>query len=286
MNTSAVSANPHLSWLSFTLQVPSDGASVRVCRRAKTFGISVILRGNRFARWIHRGHEVRWSATAGGVYFTPADDDDHTYLLKSDNGCDIHAFWIPPEQLSSLASSERIDSPVEWRRLAIDDDPVLRPCMTGLARAAATAWDGQGLEEDELARHLVLRLAELNGGETPRWYHDRSVFDSRTLRNLVAYIDDHLRIAPSLCEMADVVGLSPSHFAKKFRRSVGFSLCRFVNMRRVQASLALLKNDSLPLAHVSTALGFSSQSHFTRVFGDLTGTSPAKFRRACRRKVF
>jgi AraC-like DNA-binding protein len=55
-----------------------------------------------------------------------------------------------------------------------------------------------------------------------------------------------------------------------------------VNRRRIRASLDRLKSQTPPLAQVSLDLGFSSQSHFTRIFSGVMGISPAKFRRQYR----
>jgi len=76
-----------------------------------------------------------------------------------------------------------------------------------------------------------------------------------------------------------LVGLSPSHFATKFRRSAGLSLQRFINRRRIRRSLELLKTTSESLVSVSLALGFSSQSHFTRLFSEATCMTPAKYQK-------
>ena len=99
------------------------------------------------------------------------------------------------------------------------------------------------------------------------------------MRHLVDYIDDHLRIPPVLGDVAMLVGLSPSHFAKKFRQSSGVSLGRFMNQRRVQRALDVLKTNSSSLASIALDLGFSSQSHLTRLFSGLTGMTPAKYRK-------
>ncbi|MFM8496707.1 MAG: helix-turn-helix domain-containing protein [Planctomycetia bacterium] len=141
------------------------------------------------------------------------------------------------------------------------------------------------IAEAEASRRLVLRLAELNGSGLPDWSCDSSVFDRRTMAKLVDLIDARHRVALSLGEMAVCAGLSPSHFAKKFRLSTGLSLQRFINRRRIRASLELLKTDSQPLAFIAFDLGFSSQSHFTRLFSGLTGMTPAKYRKQFRRTV-
>lgn len=103
------------------------------------------------------------------------------------------------------------------------------------------------MQREEVARKLVLRLTEPCGGGKPGWHADTSVFARRAVSDLVDYIDAHLQTAPSLSEMASLVRLSPSHFAKKFRQSTGLSLNRFINLRRVHRALdTLMENrDSL-----------------------------------------
>jgi AraC-like DNA-binding protein len=53
----------------------------------------------------------------------------------------------------------------------------------------------------------------------------------------------------------------------------------FMNRRRIRAAVMLLQDGSISLTKLSLDLGFSSQSHFTRVFSGLTGMTPKGFRR-------
>lgn len=280
-----LSPRPHLAWLGFGWQVPSDGVPLRFFGQSKSFRISIVLRGSHCARWIVHGREEQWRATAGTVHFVPASDELHTHVLSSDVGCELYEFLIPASQLYGVMRSEGRDSPVEWKHITAEDDRVLRQCMTRLAYAATAEPHNQCLGQEEEARRLVLRLVQLHGGEMPEWQHDGGVFDARTLAHVVEYIEAHLRCPPCLCEFAGLVGLSPTHFAKKFRRSAGLSICHFITLRRIQASLDLLKHDSLSLSHVAIDLGFSSQSHFTRLFSDVTGMTPARYRKQFGRTV-
>jgi AraC family transcriptional regulator len=93
------------------------------------------------------------------------------------------------------------------------------------------------------------------------------------------YVDAHLQRLVPLDELALLPGMSASHFAKKFRVSAGLSLQRFVNRRRLRAAMPMLETGSTPLSTIALDLGFSSQSHFTRLFGEMTGMTPARFRR-------
>jgi AraC family transcriptional regulator len=163
-------------------------------------------------------------------------------------------------------------------------DAVMRDCMVRLAATPTADHTAGDVGIDEVARRLILRIVKLTGGGKPDWHDDASVFDRRTLLNLVAYVDQHLSIAPSLSDMAVLAGMSPSHFAKKFRNSTGLSLTRFINRRRILKSLDTLRTDA-SLASVALDLGFSSQSHFTRIFSGLTGMTPAKYRKGVKRTV-
>lgn len=218
------------------------------------------------------------------VSCVPADGDQHTYLMDSEAGCDLFAVLIPPSHLTTVIEAEALKESNEWKPLFGMQDPVMRDCMTRLSITPASQDTAEDLGIDEVARRLILRLVELTGGGRPDWHDDASVFDRRTLFNIVAHIDEHHRIAPSLSDLAMLAGLSPSHFAKKFHQSTGLSLNRFVNRRRIIRSFETLKADAT-LTSVALDLGFSSQSHFTRLFSGLTGMTPAKYQKSVRRTV-
>lgn len=245
--------------------------------------ISLTSRGQQAVRWISWGRETSWHERVGAVNFTPFDGEQHDFLSAMTPDFVSEVFFIPRGHLSDCLAAEGMHRDIVFRHHLAPSDPVLQSCM----RCLATATDADGgagtMHKDEAARRLVLRLAHLNGGGLPDWHDDASAFSTTALRHLVEYIDDHLRLTPSLGELAFLVGLSPSHFAKKFRRSTGLSLHRFINRRRINRSLDRLKAQSESLASVALDLGFSSQSHFTRLFSDLTGMTPAKYRKQFRR---
>ena len=83
-----------------------------------------------------------------------------------------------------------------------------------------------------------------------------------------------------LCStLAEHAQVSPFHFARQFRATVGLPPHQFVMRQRVQKSLALLKAGSLPLAQIAVESGFHDQAHFTRAFQRVLGTTPAKYGR-------
>ena len=284
MDGAKLSRFPHLSWLPLQLEASAAaGLMVGHFKRITHF-LHKARKGKHSARCIHRGHEERWDADERTVNFFPATGDIFTIVCEPQYEYRGVAFAIPEGHLRTLVDGENLKPRSSLRRILTHDDLVLESCMDTLTAPARPDGDAEDLRKDEVARRLVLRLFELSGAGTPDWHDDASIFDQRTLVALTAYVDEHLRIAPSLSDMSIRVGMSPSHFARKFRHSTGLSMGRFLNRRRIWRSLETLKTDS-SLASVALDLGFSSQSHFTRIFSGLTGMTPAKYRKQFRRTI-
>jgi AraC-like DNA-binding protein len=99
------------------------------------------------------------------------------------------------------------------------------------------------------------------------------------LRRVRAYIDDHIGERISLEELARQVGVSRFHFARQFRLSTGESPMGYLRRVRIERSKSILHTRNTTIAEVATRLGFSDQSHFTRIFGRLVGVSPGSYAR-------
>jgi AraC family transcriptional regulator len=99
---------------------------------------------------------------------------------------------------------------------------------------------------------------------------------ARALRLMRSELHRPLPVA----EVAAAVGLSEAWFARAFRASTGETPARALARLRVEAAQRLLRDGS-SIGEVATATGFADQSHLTRTFGRLTGTTPAAWRRAC-----
>ncbi|MBO9579627.1 MAG: helix-turn-helix transcriptional regulator [Sphingobium sp.] len=80
-------------------------------------------------------------------------------------------------------------------------------------------------------------------------------------------------------DVAASVRLSPSHFAKAFRNSVGVTpSSRFRSVRLAQ-TMTLLRESDLTITEIAVHCGFTDESHFSRSFTHVTGITPGKWRR-------
>jgi AraC-like DNA-binding protein len=72
--------------------------------------------------------------------------------------------------------------------------------------------------------------------------------------------------------------LSRTEFSRVFRRLEGVPPRLYLQERRVERAKRLLGSDR-PISEIALELGFYDQSHFTRVFKQLTGETPGTYRR-------
>jgi AraC-like DNA-binding protein len=92
-------------------------------------------------------------------------------------------------------------------------------------------------------------------------------------------IEANLNGEVPLAQLAHECGLSTSHFSRAFKGTVGIPPHQWLLHRRIETAMQLLRNRQFSLPEIALACGFSDQSHFTRVFTRLSGTSPGVWRR-------
>jgi len=182
-----------------------------------------------------------------------------------------------------------------------------------LARAACESANPDKVElvpqlqiRDPLIQHMGLALkAELEaGGSDSRLYaesmatalsahllrrycsHPEKIKDytgglsKYKLRQAVSYINEHLDQNLTLAEIAAAVRMSPNYFASLFKQSTGLTPHQYVMKCRIEKAKQLLHHQQLTLVEICQEVGFTSQSHFTRVFRKHAKTTPKAYRDA------
>lgn len=133
------------------------------------------------------------------------------------------------------------------------------------------------LYADTLTVGLVLHLLSNYAVARPKVPSPRGKLSSFQLRAVVDFVQSHLDEDLSLLAMAQHANVSPFHFARQFRATIGLPPHQFVVRQRVQKSLGLIKAGKISLAQVAVECGFHDQPHFTRAFRKVLGTTPATY---------
>ena len=74
--------------------------------------------------------------------------------------------------------------------------------------------------------------------------------------------------------------MSPSHFARVFKETVGQTPMQYVLAYRIEQAVAMMKDPTRQLGDIALACGFADQAHFSRSFKQVTGQTPRQFRAA------
>jgi AraC family transcriptional regulator len=83
----------------------------------------------------------------------------------------------------------------------------------------------------------------------------------------------------SVDDLARSVAMSPSAFARAFKRAVGVSPHQYLIARRIEIAKHLLERTHFSIAEIAQETGFSSQAHFTNQFREHVAMTPRQYRR-------
>jgi len=133
---------------------------------------------------------------------------------------------------------------------------------------------------DALNTALAVQITRLCGDPTAISLEPSNGLSRERLKRVYDYIETHLDDRLTLTDLARVACLSPYHFSRSFKQSVGVGPQRYVMHPRVERAKALMRRTDQPLALIAQAVGFADQSHLTSVFRREIGVTPGHFRAA------
>jgi AraC-like DNA-binding protein len=82
-----------------------------------------------------------------------------------------------------------------------------------------------------------------------------------------------------VCAVAAVAHMSPAHFSRCFRAVFGESPHRYLQRRRVERSMFLLRESQRTVTDICFDVGFSSLGTFSRTFREIIGLTPSAYRK-------
>jgi AraC-like DNA-binding protein/quercetin dioxygenase-like cupin family protein len=147
------------------------------------------------------------------------------------------------------------------------------PFAGAVARRACVELDHSDdltpLAVESAALELLTRVARSarDTGRRPAW-----------LGEVRALVHDRYAEPLRISDVASAVGVEPEVLARAFRRAFGEPMARYMRRIRVEAAAQRLCEADGPIARIALDVGFADQSHLTRSFVTLLGTTPARYR--------
>jgi AraC family transcriptional regulator len=156
-------------------------------------------------------------------------------------------------------------------------DPTIGWCARTLRSELIAALPYSSLYVDTVIVGLILHLLANYSIAKPKVMAPRGKLNSFQLRAVIEFIRSNLAEDLSLVVLADRARISPFHFARLFRRTLGLPPHQFVLRLRIHRAIGLLRSGRTPLAQIAVACGFHDQPHLIRAFRTVTGTTPTRY---------
>jgi transcriptional regulator GlxA family with amidase domain len=193
------------------------------------------------------------------------------------DGRRVTTHWRACEQLARRFPSLRVDpEPIFVRDGAVYTSAGV---TAGMDLALALVEEDEGREVAlHVARELVLFLRRPGGQSQFSAQLAVQLADREPLRELQAWIADHLGADCSVEALAARVAMSPRNFARVFAHEVGVTPARFVERVRVEAARRRLEESAHGVERIAAHCGFGSSESMRRAFLRTLRVPPTAYR--------
>lgn len=190
-------------------------------------------------------------------------------------------YHLPRRALNVLLEQEGLGT-LTSLRLGPDNvlrDDVIMGLTQALRPALSNPQDATTLFTSHVGHAVALHVARTYGDIRLR-ATGQGMLATWQERRAKEMIEANLNGDFSITEIASECGLSPSYFIRAFRRTTGCPPYRWLLRRRIERAKILLLDSRNSIAGVAAMLGFSDQSHLSRLFTRVVGVPPASWRRS------
>lgn len=104
--------------------------------------------------------------------------------------------------------------------------------------------------------------------------------EDQKILEVARYISDNFAQEITLTSMAELAGLSPSYFSRRFKNVTGTGMKEYVSYLRLRRAAALLLSSSESITAIAVECGFSDSNYFKDAFKKMFGHSPRAYRKS------
>jgi AraC family transcriptional regulator len=243
------------------------------------------------------GHTLFVNLTPRPIQYRQTQDGKtHTGLYRRGDftltPADVPFFarWEGTENCLQIQLSDRFLRSVAAENLAGNSDRLtLVPAFQnrhGQLEAIATLLlaelqhqqPGGALYLDSLANVLAVQLLRHHSTTRSPLPTYAGGLPPQQLSRVLDYIDAHMTQDIKLADLAGLLTMSPFHFSRLFKQSLGVSPHQYLIQQRLERAKRLLKQTDRPIIDIAFECGFNSHSHLSKLFRQCTGMTPKAYR--------
>jgi len=205
---------------------------------------------------------------------------DGMVILDATNGGQsvlrIACGTVQPDPNGSYGPLDGLSQPVAEE---LSDVPVVSIAFKAMLEEVAAPGEGTMALTSALMKACLVVLLRRHLQSSRKAGTAPALFSDARIGRAIAAVLDRPSDDHSVTSLAREAGMSRSAFAREFKATLGVTPIEFVTRIRLNLARRLLVSTVRPVESVSAEVGFSSRSHFSRVFRDHYGIDPSTFRR-------
>ncbi|HEX7165380.1 MAG TPA: GlxA family transcriptional regulator [Acidimicrobiales bacterium] len=155
----------------------------------------------------------------------------------------------------------------------------------GMDLALALVEDDHGRDIAlQTARRLVMYVQRPGGQSQFSAAMRAQAAEREPLRDVQAWVTEHLATDLSVSRLASRAGMSPRNFARAFTREVGTTPARYVESVRIEAARRLLETTGRSVEDIAATCGFGTAETMRRAFVRTVRVAPNDYRKRFRKE--
>ena len=258
-----------------TSAIQLDQVKTSASDRGFVVGVSSVAGHRR--RIFHEHHVTTHDFAENSIYIR---DLSEAYKADLNTPFDFLLFEISQASLIKYADEAELAGVTSLSAETASKDIVLANLARALIPALERPEETSALFVDQMTTAIGTYLVQRYGGQR-NLPPVRIRTLSRSHEDLAkSILLENLEGDISISQVAEACGLSRGYFIRAFRETTGMTPYQWLLGERINRARALLRTSNAPLAEVAIACGFADQSHFTRVFATVVGTTPGQWRRS------
>jgi len=122
------------------------------------------------------------------------------------------------------------------------------------------------------------QMREVISGVIEEIAQGRKHMNLQVFEEAIEYINDNFDKDITLEDVSRHVYISPYYFSHEFKKFTGMNFIEYLTKTRIKEAKKLLLTTDLSIGEISNRVGYEDPSYFGRVFKNLEGIPPSKFK--------
>lgn len=189
--------------------------------------------------------------------------------------------YLPTSILSECFASEcdRTKGALEVLPLGLEKDALISRLGDDIAAELLSPGLASRMAIDAATLLLAVNLIRRWSNQAGAVRHPVGGLAPWQVRRSTEHLRENLARDVPLAELAAVANLSPFHFARAFKRSVGAPPHAYQFTLRVERAKSLLADTDLPVTEIASLVGYEAPQTLARAFQRAVGVTPTAYRR-------